>query len=52
MSPNPQAALADAQTPTGCVVLVADMTSHRLLLRLAGRRLDAVRIHPGLRDTP
>jgi hypothetical protein len=52
MSLDPQAARADAQTPTGRVVVDADMNPYRLLLRLAGRRLDAVRIHRGSRDTP
>ena len=52
MSPNPLAARADAQTPTGGVVVVAEMAAYRLLLRLAGRALDAVRIHRGFGDVP
>jgi len=47
---GPLAARIDAQTPTG-VVVAADMTSYRVLLRLAGRRLDAARIHRGPTDT-
>jgi hypothetical protein len=52
MSPHPLAARADAQTPTGGVVVVADIHQYRLLLRLAGRRLAAVRIRRGWGDTP
>ena len=62
MSPNPLAARADAQTPTGGVLVVADTTtvsdsSSALPARLpprggAGMGMDAVRIHRGLRDTP
>jgi NAD-dependent dihydropyrimidine dehydrogenase PreA subunit len=45
MSPNPLAARSDAQTPTGCVVVVADILQYRLLLRLAGRTPER-RPHP------
>jgi hypothetical protein len=49
--PHCLAAPDDAQTPTGGVVVVADMPAYRLLLRLAGRRLDAAGIHRQWRDT-
>jgi hypothetical protein len=51
MSPHPLAARAGVQTPYGSVV-VADLTAYRLLLSLAGRPLDAVRVHRARADTP
>jgi len=61
VSPNPSAARADAQTPTGGVLVVADMSDidgssaphiFACPARGADRRLDAVRIHQELGDTP
>ncbi len=52
MSPNSLAARADAQTPTGGVVVVADMSHIGSSSALPDRRLDAVRIHRELGDTP
>jgi hypothetical protein len=52
VSPYPLAARDDAQTPTGGVVVVADMSHIDDSSALPDRRLDAVRIHRGLGDTP
>jgi hypothetical protein len=53
VSRESSAARADAQTPTGCVLVVADTTTvSDFSSALPDRRLDAVRIHQDPRDTP
>ena len=52
MSPNPLAARTDTQTPTGCVVVIADMSNIGSSSALPDDAWDAARIHRGFGDTP
>jgi hypothetical protein len=52
MSRRSLVARTGAQAATGGVAVAAGTNQYRLLLRLAGRRLDTARIHRDPRDTP